>query len=317
MQLKQYPAERIRNIALVSHGGAGKTSLAEALLFDTGAITRLGRVEEGNTTSDFDPDEIKRHISVSASVLPLEWREHKINLLDVPGFADFAGEIRGAIRAVDAAVILVDAAAGVEVGTEQVWKLAGERQLARLVYVNKMDRENADFAGAVEAAQARLGPQVVPLEVPIGAEANFRGVVEVLHRRAYTFAGRDGHAEEGPVPDEIADLVETYRAQLVERIAEQDDALIEKFLADEPIGDEELDAGLKAAVCSGALVPVLCGAATANKGLQPLLDALLEYLPAPTELPPATGTNPKAGETVELAPDPAAPAAALVFKTVV
>jgi elongation factor G len=317
MQLKQYPAERIRNVGLFSHGGAGKTSLAEALLFDTGAITRLGRVEEGNTVSDFDPDEVKRHISVSASILPLEWRDHKINLVDAPGFADFAGEIRGALRAVDAAMILMDAAAGVEVGTEQVWRAAGERQLARLVYVNKMDRENANFAAAVEAAQARLGPQVVPLEVPIGAESGFAGVVEVLHRRAYRFAGRDGKAEEGAVPDDLAEQVETYRAQLVERIAENDDALIEKFLADEPIEDAELEAGLKQAVCSGALVPLLCGAATANKGLQPLLDALIDYLPAPTEKDPVAARNPKTGEAEQLPPDPAGPAAALVFKTVV
>lgn len=317
MQLKQYPAERIRNVGLFSHGGAGKTSLAEALLFDTGAITRLGRVEEGNTTSDFDPDEIKRHISVSATILPLEWRDHKINLLDAPGFADFMGEIHGALRAVDAAVILLDAAAGVEVGTEQVWKAAAERQLARLVYINKMDRENADFARVVEMAQARLGASVVPLEVPIGAEAHFRGVVEVLHRRAYTFAGKDGAAETGPVPADLVDLVETYHAQLVERIAENDDALIEKFLADEPIGDEELDAALKQAVCAGTLVPVLCGAATANKGLQPLLDALVDYLPAPTEKDPVRATDPKSGGTEELPCDPNGPAAALVFKTTI
>lgn len=317
MQLQEYPAERIRNVGLFSHGGAGKTSLAEALLFDTGAVTRLGRVEEGTTTSDFDPDEVKRHISVSTAVLPVEWRDHKINFLDAPGFADFMGEIRGALRAVDAALLLLDAAAGVEVGTEQVWRAAGERGLPRLVYVNKMDRENADFARAVASAQERLGASVVPLEVPIGAEANFTGVVEVLHRRAYTFAGKDGHAEDVAIPDDLAAQVETYREQLVERIAENDDALIEKFLSDEPISDEELEAALKQAVASGALAPVLCGAATANKGLQPLLDAIVAYLPAPCEVGPAAATDPKTDAAEQLAPDPAGPTAALVFKTVV
>ncbi len=317
MQLKAYAPDRIRNVGLFSHGGAGKTSLAEALLFDSGALTRLGRVEEGTTTSDFDPDEVKRHISVSAAILPIEWRDHKINLIDAPGYSDFVGEIRAAMRAVDAAVILIDAVAGVQVGTEQVWKAASERGLSRLVYVNKMDRENADFARAVEGAQARLGAGVVPLEVPIGAEAAFRGVVDVLHRRARLFTGADGAMEEGDVPAELADDVEGYRAQLVERIAENDDTLIEKFLNDEPISEEELDAALKEAVCAGALVPLLCGAATGNKGIQPLLDAIVDYLPAPTEKDPITVTNPKTGGIEQLAPDPNGPVAALVFKTVV
>ncbi len=317
MQLKAYAPDRIRNVGLFSHGGAGKTSLAEALLFDSGALTRLGRVEEGTTTSDFDPDEVKRHISVSAAILPIEWRDHKINLIDAPGYSDFVGEIRAAMRAVDAAVILIDAVAGVQVGTEQVWKAASERGLSRLVYVNKMDRENADFARAVEGAQARLGAGVVPLEGPIGAEAAFRGVVDVLHRRARLFTGADGAMEEGDVPAELADDVEGYRAQLVERIAENDDTLIEKFLNDEPISEEELDAALKEAVCAGALVPLLCGAATANKGIQPLLDAIVDYLPAPTEKDLITVTNPKTGGTEQLSPDPNGPVAALVFKTVV
>ena len=317
MQLKQYAPDRIRNVGLFSHGGAGKTSLAEALLFDSGALTRLGRVEEGNTTSDFDPDEIKRHTSVSTAVLPIEWRDHKINLLDAPGFADFLCEIRGALRVADAAVILLDAAAGVEVDAEQVWRAAGERGLARMVYVNKMDRENANFERVVAAAQERLGTSIVPLEVPIGAEAAFKGVVDVLHRRACFFAGRDGAMEGGPIPDDLVDTVEGYRAQLVERIAENDDALIEKFLNDEPIGDEELDAALKGAVCSGALVPLLCGAAAANKGIQPLLDAIVDYLPAPTEKDPVAARNPKTGATEQLPPDPDGPTVALVFKTLV
>ncbi|CAA9581725.1 MAG: Elongation factor G-like protein TM_1651, partial [uncultured Thermomicrobiales bacterium] len=279
--------------------------------------TRLGRVEEGNTVSDFDPDEIKRHISVSTAVLPLEWRDHKINLLDAPGFGDFLCEIRGAIRVVDAAIIVIDAASGVQVGTEQVWRGAQRRKLSCLVYVNKLDRENADFARVVEEALARLGSSVVPLTVPIGAESGFRGVVEVLHRRACFFGGADGKMEEGPIPDDLVDTVEEYRSQLVERIAENDDALIEKFLADEPIEDAELEAALKGAVCSGALTPLLCGAAGANKGMQLLLDAIVDYLPAPTDKDPVVATNPKTGATVPLSPDPQAPAVALIFKTIV
>jgi elongation factor G len=317
MQAEQCAPERIRNVGLFSHGGAGKTSLAEALLFDSGAINRLGRVEEGTTVSDFDPDETKRHLSVSATVLPLSWRGHKINLLDAPGFADFAGDIRATMRVADAAIIVVDAAAGVEVGTEQVWKGACQHRLSRLVYINKMDRENADFSRAIASAQERLGGSVVPLEMPIGAESSFRGVIEVLHRRACFYAGSDGTMEEGPIPAELVEEVERYRAQLIERIAENDDALIEKFLNDEPIDEAELDAALNDAVCAGTLVPALCGAATANKGLHALLDAIIDYLPAPTEKDPAIGTDPRDGSRVALPCDPAGQTAAVVFKTTV
>ncbi|HEY8600882.1 MAG TPA: elongation factor G [Thermomicrobiales bacterium] len=317
MQAEQCAPERIRNVGLFSHGGAGKTSLAEALLFDSGAINRLGRVEDGTTVSDFDPDEMKRHLSVSATVLPFSWRGHKINLLDAPGFADFAGDIRATMRVADAAIIVVDAAAGVEVGTEQVWKGACQQQLSRLVYINKMDRENADFARAIASAQERLGSAVVPLEMPIGAESSFRGVIEVLHRRACFYAGNDGKMVEGPIPAELVEEVEGYRAQLIERIAENDDALIEKFLNDEPIDEAALDAALKEAVCAGTLVPALCGAATANKGLHALLDAIVDYLPAPTEKDPAIGTDPRDGSRVELPCDPAGNTAAVVFKTTV
>lgn len=317
MQLKQYAPERIRNVGLFSHGGAGKTSLAEAMLFDSGAITRLGRVEEGTTTSDFDPDEVKRHISVSAALLPIEWQDTKINLVDAPGFADFAGDIRATLRAVDAAIILIDAAAGVEVGAEQVWKGAAERSLARIVFVNKMDRENADFARAVESAQSRLGPNVVPVQVPIGAEAAFSGVVDLISRKAYVYSGRDGKAEEAAIPGDIADQVEEYRLQLVERIAEQDETLIEKFLSDEPISDEELIAGLRSAACDGSVVPLLCGAATANRGVQALLDAIVAYLPAPNEVAAAHAVDAKSGGTLELPCDADGHTAALVFKTTV
>jgi elongation factor G len=317
MQLKQYAPERIRNVGLFSHGGAGKTSLAEAMLFDSGAISRLGRVEEGTTTSDFDPDETKRHISVSAALLPIEWDDHKINLVDAPGFADFAGDIRATLRAVDAAIILIDAAAGVEVGAEQVWKGAAERSLARIVYVNKMDRENADFARALESAQSRLGANVVPLQVPIGAESSFSGVVDLLTRKAYIYSGRDGKAEESAIPADLADQIEEYRLQLVERIAEQDETLIEKFLSDEPISDEELKAGLRRAAEERHHRSVAGGAATANRGVQALLDAIVAYLPAPNEVDAARAVDVKTGGTVELRCDPAGHTAALVFKTTV
>jgi elongation factor G len=202
--VKHYPADRIRNVALVSHGGAGKTSLAEAMLFNAKATTRLGRVDEGNTVTDFDPDEIKRHISVSTAVAPLEWRDTKINLLDAPGYADFLGEVKSALRVADAAIILIDASAGVEVGTEQAWRLVEERGIPRLIFINKMDRENADFGRALESARAAFGKALGPVHVPIGSEKSFKGVIDLLAETAYTYADNNSGAfETGPIPAEL------------------------------------------------------------------------------------------------------------------
>ncbi len=311
--MNQYPADRIRNVGLFSHGGAGKTSLTEALLFDTKAVTRLGRVEEGNTVSDFDADEVKRRISVSTAVAPVEWRDTKINVLDAPGYADFMGEVKSALRVVDAAVILVDASAGVEVGTEQAWRLAEERGLPRLIFINKMDRENADFARALESARTTFGKAVAPIQFPIGAEKAFKGVVDLLSEQARTFHdNQDGGFEVGPVPDALQSECETYRRQLVEAIAEQDEELMLRYLEDDPISTEELVAGLKACVESGTVVPVLCGAATANRGVQPLLDAFVDYLPAAARTVEQASIN---GDTIELRSDPNGPLAAFAFKT--
>ena len=185
MNLRQYPADRIRNVGLFGHGGAGKTSLAEALLFDTKATTRLGRVDEGNTVTDYDPDEIKRRISVSAALAPVEWRDTKINIIDAPGYADFIGDVKSALRVADAAIIVIDASAGVEVGTEQVWRLAEERGIPRLLFINKMDRENADFGQALASARAAFGNAVAPIQFPVGSEKQFRGVVDLLTEQAH------------------------------------------------------------------------------------------------------------------------------------
>jgi elongation factor G len=279
--VKSYPADRIRNIGLFSHGGAGKTSLTEALLFDTRAISRLGRVEDGNTVSDFDPEEVKRHISVSTSVAPVEWRDTKVNVLDAPGYADFLGDVKATLKVIDAALIVIDASAGVEVGTEQAWRLTEEQQLPRLIFINKMDRENANFSQALESARATFGKAVAPLQVPIGAEKSFRGFVDLLSQQALLFHdNKDGEFETAEIPAEVADECAAFRQQLVEAIAEQDEELMMRYLEDDQITTDELVTGLKSCVQEGLVIPVLCGAATSNRGMQPLLDAIIDYLPS-------------------------------------
>jgi elongation factor G len=311
--VKTYPVERIRNIGLFSHGGAGKTSTTEAMLFCSKAITRLGRVEEGNTVSDWDPDEVKRSISISTSIAPIEWRDYKINVLDAPGYADFAGEVHSCMRVVDCAVMLLDASAGVEVGTEYAWHLASKRRLPSILVVNKMDRENADFSASLASAQATFGQKVVPLFIPIGRESSFRGVIDLLRTRAYLFSdNRDGSVTEADIPAELMDEVETYRLQLVEKIAENDEELMLRYLEDDDISPGELTAALKSAVAIGEIVPVLATGATTNRGIGILLDTIVELAPAPgTTLGRLPG-----GDAVEVQPVASDPLAALVWKTI-
>ncbi len=312
--MKQYPADRIRNVGLFAHGGAGKTSLAEALLFDSKATTRLGRVDEGNTITDYDPDEIKRRISVSLALAPIEWRDTKINVIDAPGYADFIGDVKSALRVADAAIILVDASAGVEVGTEQAWRLAEERGIPRIIFVNKMDRENADFAQAVASIRNTFGNSAAPVQFPIGTEKQFRGVVDLLSEQAYVYGENgSGAFTTEPIPQEVKEDEETFRRQLVESIAEQDEELMMRYLEDEAISTEELAAGLRQCVSSGQVVPILVGSATMNRGIPQLLDAIVEYVP-PASAAKEQGT--RNGQTVDVTADQAGPLVALAFKTV-
>lgn len=306
--MKPYAPNCVRNVVLLAHGGAGKTSLTEAMLFAAGAITRRGRVEDGTTASDSDPDEARRHCSISTAVLPLEWRTCKVNLLDAPGYADFVGETVAAIRAADAAVIVLCAASGVEVGTELVWRQADAAGLPRLLFVNKMDREHADFDKAIAGARAAFGDAAVALHLPIGAEASFAGHVDLLTRIAYDAAGTRTE-----IPADMTDAVESARAALVEKIAETDDALLERYLMDDAISDAELTMALRAAVAARAVVPVLVGAATRGAGVHALLDAAVDLLPGADRTVHAEDGQ---GQPITLAADDAAPVTALVFKTV-
>ncbi len=304
--MQQYGLDNIHNTVLLSHGGAGKTSLAEAMLFTAGAVNRLGKVDDGSSTSDYDPDEIKRKISINLSLLPCEWREHKLNILDAPGYTDFVGEAKAGLRVSEGAVIVIDATAGVEVGTEQVWGYCEEAGLPRLVFVNKMDRENADYVKVVGEIQARLGKKCLPLQLAIGAHTSFEGVVDLLTMKAYTGAG--AQAKEGEVPEALKTTADSYREKLVEAIAELDDALIEKYLGGEEISPQELTSTLRRAVIEGKIVPVLAGAALGNIGTARLLDAIHDYLPTPKE-------GKVLLEKGEAEPSEGGPLAALVFKT--
>lgn len=313
--MARFTTQNLRNVGLISHGGAGKTSLAEAMLFDAGVTKRLGEVDVGNTVFDFDPEEIERKITINASIAPCPWKDVKINLIDCPGYFDFLGEVRAALRVADAAVVVVEAVSGVEVGTEMVWRYANEYELPRLVFVNKMDRENADFDRVLGMLQESFGRSVVPLQVPIGREEGFRGVVDLLTRKALIFEG-DGRqvAEEG-VPAELAEVVEDLRQTLIESVAETNDDLLMQYLEGKEPDESELLAALGAAVREQALVPVLCGAATRNIGMQPLLDVMVNYLPSPAQVEGAKGVNPQTRAEEVRDPDPEGPFAALVFKT--
>ena len=311
--MRQYPADRIRTVGVFGHGSAGKTSLVEALLFDTKATTRLGRVEEGNTVTDFDPDEIKRRISVTAAIAPIEWRDTKINLIDTPGYADFAGELHSTLRVCDAALLVVDAAAGVEVGTEQAWRLIAERNLPRMIFINKMDRDNTDFDRALDSCREAFGKAVAPIQFPVGHDRGFKGIVDLLSEEAHCFHDNaDGGYEIVEIPAELEEHCARYRRQLVEAIAEHNEELMVRYLEDDAISNEELRSELTNCVRDGTVIPVLCGAALGNRGIQPLLDAIVDLFPSAAETD-AHGTLTDA--EIPLMPVADGPLAAVAFKT--
>ncbi|NLU49033.1 MAG: elongation factor G [Syntrophomonadaceae bacterium] len=298
-----YPTERIRNVAIIAHGGAGKTSLTEAMLYQTGAIKRLGKVDEGNTTADFYPEEIKRKITINTTLVPCEYNSYKINVLDTPGFADFAGEVKGALRVADNVLVVVSAVAGVEVQTEVYWEECNG--IPKIVFVNKMDRENASFAKCLDELRERFPENIVPLQLPIGAEANFKGVVDLVKMKALLFEPGTGKMTEADIPADMMDEVETYKEQLIEAAAEGDDDLLNKYLEGEELTDDEIRAGIKAAAANGTAVFVFCGSALANMAIQPVMDFIVECMAPPSMHPDVRGKD--------LASEPLA---ALVFKTI-
>jgi elongation factor G len=307
-----YRSDMLRNVVLLGHGGSGKTSLAEAMLFDTGVVNRLGSVDDGTSVSDWDDEERRRKMSINASMIPCEWQGFKLNVLDTPGYMDFLGEVISAARVADGAVVVLDSVSGVEVGTEQVWNHADEYELPRVAFVNKMERENVDYDGVVSQISHKFGVVAVPMQLPIGSQAaEFKGVVDLLSQKAYL----GEKATEGPIPAEMADAVEEARMVLVEAAAEGEDALMEKYFEEETLSDEEILRGLKARIARRNLVPVLCGSAAMNIGVVSLMRGIAQLLPSPVQAAPYSAANPATESQVQLQADAAGALAALVWKT--
>ncbi|HNY67964.1 MAG TPA: elongation factor G [Bacillota bacterium] len=314
--MKKYRVDQLRNVAIISHGGAGKTTLAEAMLFLSGAVDRFGKVDDGTSTMDYDPDEVKRKISINASVAPVEWNGHKINLIDTPGYSDFVGEVVGALRIADATMVLVDAVSGVEVGTELTWRHADESKLPRMIVVNRMDRENANFEKALGSIRDIFGNHAVAAQLPIGEGDKFRGVADIIHMKAFVWNDASGkNVTESPIPDELADAALELREKLVEYAAESDEELLNKYLEGEELTQEEFERGLATGVADGSVVPVFCASGLRMVGVKPLMDSIVALLPSPVAHGAVTGRLPGSEDKAERRPHEAEPFSALVFKT--
>jgi len=306
------PTDRIRNVALVGHGGSGKTSLAEALLYEAGAISRVGRVEDGTTVCDSEPEEHRHHQSISLAVAPFDWKGHRINLIDTPGYADFEHEAVAGLRVADLAVFVISAVDGVEVQTERLWRIAADLGLPRMLFINKLDRERSSFARTLDEIRERLGAGVAPLELPIGAERDFRGIADLLTDTAFVY--RDGTVATSEIPDDMEALEHQVHDNLVEGIVVADDALLERYLEGEVPPVDQLERALAHGVDQATVFPVVCGSATARVAIDRLADFLCEIGPSPLDRPPFTV---EAGDTVvDVTPDPAGQPLALVFKTI-
>ncbi len=310
-----YDAASIRNVAVVGHNGSGKTQLISALLFTAGAATRLGRVDDGTAPTDYEEEAVARKHTLAATPAWLDWQGTKVNLVDTPGFGNFLGETGSALRVTDAALVVVDAVSGVEVQTERVWTLAGEQQLARAVVVNRLDRERASFATALESLHAAFGRTLVPVQLPYGEEKSFRGVIDLIGQRAFTYEGGNGRGKAVAIPETIAAEAKNAREALVELVAEADDELMSRFFDEGTLTDEELIAGLRTAIRAGAVVPVFCASGTENIGADRLLDAIVQFAPSPVERP-VPAIDSATGAVVPVAADESAPARVFIWKTV-
>ena len=311
--MKVYQTEQIRNLALIGHGSSGKTTLTEALLYATGVTNRQGRVDDGNTMSDFDKQEIARKVSIGTSVIPIEWKDTKFNLLDTPGYFDFVGEVYSALKASESALILVDASASVEVGTEKAWKYTQEYNIPRAIFVNKMDKENVNFNKVLDDIKNTFGDKIIPFTLPIGEAESFKGIVDVIDEVAYEYNGKD--SKKVDIPADIHSQIQSIKDQLMEKIAETDEVLMEKYFEGEAFTEEEIKKGIKLAIKNGDLVPLLVGSAEKTMAVDSILNLFKNFMPSPLDMDVNVGY--KDQEKVERKLDVKQPFSALVFKTIV
>jgi len=315
--MANFVINNIRNIAVIAHGGAGKTSLTEAMLFSCGSIDRMGSVDSGTSTTDYEPEEISRKITISSSVCFCNYNGYRINIIDTPGFINFIEDTRGCLRAVDGAIVIVSAISGVKAETEKIWKYACEFEVPRIVFINKMDKENASFERAIAEIEKSFETEAIPLQIPIGSGPDFNGIVDIISMKAYQFT--DGKAKETDIPPEMLTDAEGFRKKLIEKIAEADDALLERYLEGGELTSEEILKGIKEGSLTRRFIPVTCGSAIKNIGISKLLDDILLCLPSPVEMAritPVRGKNPKDGKEVERKVDEKEPLSAYVFKTI-
>ena len=315
--MRVFESDAIRNICIMGHGAAGKTSLTSAVLFNSGAVNRLARVEDGNTVTDWEDEEIERKISISASLAHCEWNKKKINILDTPGYRPFLAETQLSARAADAAVVVIDAVAGVEVQTEKVWEFCDKYSLPRIIVANKLDRDNASSERSLASLEESFGRGAVPLQIPMGQEKDFAGVISLVNNKAYRFkVDGSGEFQEEEVPDEYKDAVAEQREKLIEMVAEGSDALMEKFFAEGTLEQEDLIEGLKTGVLQRNIFPVFYASSTLNIGIAQIMDAVTDLFPSPALVGKVVGMNPKTNESLERAISSEEPYAAYVFKTV-
>lgn len=310
--MKNYSSDKIRNLAFIGHSGSGKTSLVEAMLFKSGAINRLGKVEDGSTVSDFDKQEIAKGVSISTAVVPVEWKDTKINLIDSPGYFDFVGEVYGALRASEAALMVIDASSGIEVGTEKAWRYTENIQLPRIIFVNKVDKENVNFNEVVSDLHVQFGKKVIPLTLTLGEGESFKGIIDVINKKAYEYDGFN--RKEVEIPEIRLAEVEQVLNEIVEAVAETDDNLMEKYFSGEEFTHEEFMSGITTAMLEGSIVPLIAGSATTGIGVDELMDVIVDYMPAPTDSRANIGFRHE--DDKERSVNVNEPFSAVVFKTI-
>jgi elongation factor G len=314
--MAKYQSDNLRNIAIVGHGGTGKTSLGESLLFISGKYDKIGRVDDGSSVFDFEPEEQKRRISISLAINFAEWEKHKVNIIDTPGDSNFSFDTKYSMRVVDGAVILIDAVGGVEFQTENVWQYADENSLPRIIFINKMDRERADFFKAIDEINQILGKKATVCYLPMGSEESFKGLIDLINMKALVFEGSKGTPKKEEIPENFLDSAQAYRETMVEDIAECDEELMDKYLEEGELSVDDLKKGLRKGVIAGDLIPVVCGSAVNNIGAVTLIDMIVSYMPSPLDRGTTKGLKPGTDVVDERAPKESEPFSAMVFKTI-